>query len=260
MIARLRGKPVGRTADGLVLDVNGVGYLVAASSAALRKAEGAAEITVETYLHVREDALQLYGFADAGRARALRPAALRQRRRPEGRARDRLGLARRRAAARDRARGHGPLRRHPGDRQEDGGADRARAEGEGRPRRAVPVTARGCGDFVARDALSSSGTRSSTPSGRSRRSIRICRPRTGSVSRSGGRHERVRVSSSPSIRTESTTLDGSLRPQTPRGVRRPGARAGAARDRARRRRARAASRSTTSCSSARPGSARRRSR
>ena len=66
MIARLRGKPVGRTAEGLVLDVHGVGYLVAASTAALRKAAGADEVTVETYLHVREDALQLYGFADAG--------------------------------------------------------------------------------------------------------------------------------------------------------------------------------------------------
>ena len=66
MIARLRGKPAGRSADGLVLDVNGVGYLVAASTAALRKADGASEVTVETYMHVREDALQLYGFADAG--------------------------------------------------------------------------------------------------------------------------------------------------------------------------------------------------
>jgi Holliday junction DNA helicase RuvA len=66
MIARLRGTPVARTAEGLVLDVNGVGYLVAATSAALRKADGAAEVTVETYLHVREDALQLYGFADRG--------------------------------------------------------------------------------------------------------------------------------------------------------------------------------------------------
>jgi Holliday junction DNA helicase RuvA len=65
VIARLRGKPVARTADGLVLDVNGVGYLVAATSAAARKADGAAEVVVETYLHVREDALQLYGFADA---------------------------------------------------------------------------------------------------------------------------------------------------------------------------------------------------
>jgi Holliday junction DNA helicase RuvA len=66
MIARLRGKPVARTADGLVLDVNGVGYLVATTPAVFRHADGAGEIAVETYLHVREDALQLYGFADAG--------------------------------------------------------------------------------------------------------------------------------------------------------------------------------------------------
>jgi Holliday junction DNA helicase RuvA len=65
MIARLRGKPVARTADGLVLDVGGVGYLVAATPAVLRAAQGSTEVTVETYLHVREDALQLYGFADA---------------------------------------------------------------------------------------------------------------------------------------------------------------------------------------------------
>jgi Holliday junction DNA helicase RuvA len=66
VISRLRGRPVARTAEGLVLEVGGVGYLVAATPAALRAAEGAAEVVVETYLHVREDALQLYGFADAG--------------------------------------------------------------------------------------------------------------------------------------------------------------------------------------------------
>ena len=65
MIARLRGKPVARGAEGLVLDVGGVGYLVAATRSALAKADGSGEVTVETYLHVREDALQLYGFADA---------------------------------------------------------------------------------------------------------------------------------------------------------------------------------------------------
>jgi Holliday junction DNA helicase RuvA len=63
VIARLRGTPVARTAEGLVLDVNGVGYLVQATPSAAAK--GGDEITVETYLHVREDALQLYGFADA---------------------------------------------------------------------------------------------------------------------------------------------------------------------------------------------------
>jgi Holliday junction DNA helicase RuvA len=49
----------------MVLDVNGVGYLVAATPTALRAGEGGVEVTVETYLHVREDTLQLYGFADA---------------------------------------------------------------------------------------------------------------------------------------------------------------------------------------------------
>jgi Holliday junction DNA helicase RuvA len=65
MISRLRGSPAGRTPDGLVVDVGGVGYLVAATPSVLRRVDGAREITVETYLHVREDVLQLYGFADA---------------------------------------------------------------------------------------------------------------------------------------------------------------------------------------------------
>ena len=50
--------------DGLIVDVGGVGYLVNATPSVLRRADAAAEVTVETYLHVREDALQLYGFAD----------------------------------------------------------------------------------------------------------------------------------------------------------------------------------------------------
>jgi holliday junction DNA helicase RuvA len=62
VIARLRGRVAGRTAEGLVLDVNGVGYLVAATPSATAKS--GEQVTVETYLHVREDALQLYGFAD----------------------------------------------------------------------------------------------------------------------------------------------------------------------------------------------------
>jgi Holliday junction DNA helicase RuvA len=65
VIARLRGVAAGRTPDGLVVDVGGVGYLVAATPSVLRRAETGAEVVVETYLHVREDALQLYGFADA---------------------------------------------------------------------------------------------------------------------------------------------------------------------------------------------------
>jgi Holliday junction DNA helicase RuvA len=64
MIARLRGTVVGRRAEGIVVDVGGVGYLVAATQSALARAEPGAELELETYLHVREDTLQLYGFAE----------------------------------------------------------------------------------------------------------------------------------------------------------------------------------------------------
>ena len=65
MISRLRGKAVAWDADGLVLDVNGVGYRLFATPAAAKKADGADEVVLETHLHVREDAMQLFGFADA---------------------------------------------------------------------------------------------------------------------------------------------------------------------------------------------------
>jgi holliday junction DNA helicase RuvA len=63
VIARLRGTLVARTEAGLVIDVAGVGYLVAATPRV--QARLGEETMVETYLHVREDALQLYGFATA---------------------------------------------------------------------------------------------------------------------------------------------------------------------------------------------------
>ncbi|MGZ4390292.1 MAG: Holliday junction branch migration protein RuvA [Gaiellaceae bacterium] len=62
MIARLTGRKAAVQDGNVVLDVNGVGYLVHATPSVLRLGE---ELTVETYLHVREDALQLYGFATA---------------------------------------------------------------------------------------------------------------------------------------------------------------------------------------------------
>jgi Holliday junction DNA helicase RuvA len=64
VISRLRGVPAGRGPEGLVLDVGGVGYVVAATPSALRKADGAREVVIDTYLHVREDTLQLYGFGE----------------------------------------------------------------------------------------------------------------------------------------------------------------------------------------------------
>ena len=65
MIAVLRGRVIARRHEGVVLDVGGVGYLLAATQRALAKAQTGEEVTLDTYLHVREDALQLYGFAEA---------------------------------------------------------------------------------------------------------------------------------------------------------------------------------------------------
>ncbi len=68
MISRLRGQAVGITADGLVLDVGGVGYTIAATPSAMQLAgasgNGSGEVVLETHLRVREDALQLFGFAN----------------------------------------------------------------------------------------------------------------------------------------------------------------------------------------------------
>jgi Holliday junction DNA helicase RuvA len=65
MIARLRGRFAGESGDGLVLEVGGVGYLVHATGRARRSARDADEVTLEIHTVVREDALALYGFADA---------------------------------------------------------------------------------------------------------------------------------------------------------------------------------------------------
>jgi holliday junction DNA helicase RuvA len=64
VIARLTGRPFQRDGQTLVLDVGGVGYLVNTTRSAMRKARKADEVALETYLHVREDTLQLYGFAE----------------------------------------------------------------------------------------------------------------------------------------------------------------------------------------------------
>ena len=66
MIGKLKGAVDSVEEESLILDVNGVGYLVSASARTLRAlpapGEGA-ELLVET--HVREDAIRLYGFLTA---------------------------------------------------------------------------------------------------------------------------------------------------------------------------------------------------
>jgi Holliday junction DNA helicase RuvA len=65
MIAKLTGRVEQIEADRCVIDVNGVGYLVNASTRTLAAlpAGQVASVLVET--HVREDAIVLYGFSEA---------------------------------------------------------------------------------------------------------------------------------------------------------------------------------------------------
>jgi Holliday junction DNA helicase RuvA len=69
MIGRLKGTIESRDAEGLILDVKGVGYVVQCSTRtlqALPRVGETAVLTIET--HVREDAIRLYGFlSDAER-------------------------------------------------------------------------------------------------------------------------------------------------------------------------------------------------
>lgn len=65
MIARLRGKVLEALPGRLVVDVNGVGYMLTVSLStydALNPAEGS-EVDLRTHLHIRETAHTLYAFA-----------------------------------------------------------------------------------------------------------------------------------------------------------------------------------------------------
>lgn len=67
MIGRLRGTLVHRSPRGdVMVDVGGVGYRISVSPATLVALGGIGdEVVVHTHLHVREDALTLFGFATA---------------------------------------------------------------------------------------------------------------------------------------------------------------------------------------------------
>lgn len=62
MISRLTGQIVHFDPKFIVLDVNGVGYKVFTTVDILAKVEKEKSVTVWTYLAVRENALDLYGF------------------------------------------------------------------------------------------------------------------------------------------------------------------------------------------------------
>ena len=61
----IRGRLINKQAAQVVLDVHGVGWLLRTSLSTSEQlpAEGE-EVTLKTYLHVREDIMQLYGFVN----------------------------------------------------------------------------------------------------------------------------------------------------------------------------------------------------
>lgn len=64
MIARLRGILAEKSSERVIVDVQGVGYgLLVPETVLLHLPEVGAEVTLEVYTHVREDALSLFGFA-----------------------------------------------------------------------------------------------------------------------------------------------------------------------------------------------------
>ena len=65
MIAKLRGIIDTLGEDYCIIDVNGVGYLVAASAKTLGKLAIGAEASLLVETVVREDSISLFGFADA---------------------------------------------------------------------------------------------------------------------------------------------------------------------------------------------------
>ena len=63
MIGKLRGKVDAIGESFLIVDVNGVGYEVQASSRTLRNLKTGEEVSLTIDTHVREDAIRLFGFA-----------------------------------------------------------------------------------------------------------------------------------------------------------------------------------------------------
>ena len=64
MIGRLRGTLAAKHAESVLVDAGGVGYEIAVAPRTIADLPGPGEeIVIHTHLHVREDAMALYGFA-----------------------------------------------------------------------------------------------------------------------------------------------------------------------------------------------------
>ncbi|WP_028309413.1 Holliday junction branch migration protein RuvA [Desulfitibacter alkalitolerans] len=64
MIGHLRGTIELINTDSIIIDVQGVGYMLYMPASAIYKLQVGSTAKVFTHLHVREDVMQLYGFLD----------------------------------------------------------------------------------------------------------------------------------------------------------------------------------------------------
>jgi Holliday junction DNA helicase RuvA len=74
MLGWLRGRVVAEEPTGLILDVGGVGYELTTPAGALGRAktEASGEVELWVHTHVREDALELFGFPNELERRVFR--------------------------------------------------------------------------------------------------------------------------------------------------------------------------------------------
>ncbi len=63
MIGYIKGNVVDILENGILFDHDGIGFIIFTSSATAAALSGQDDVTVYTYMNVREDAMELYGFA-----------------------------------------------------------------------------------------------------------------------------------------------------------------------------------------------------
>ena len=84
MIAYIKGTAVYADEECIVVDNRGMGYEVRTSSATCNQVRTGDEVTLYTYLYVREDMLALYGFFVKRGAEGIQAPSGSQRNRSEG--------------------------------------------------------------------------------------------------------------------------------------------------------------------------------
>lgn len=62
MISYIKGKVVKKGLDYIILDNGGMGYFISMSLSTLNRLREGEDVLIRTYMHIREDAIALFGF------------------------------------------------------------------------------------------------------------------------------------------------------------------------------------------------------